>query len=309
MRCEDAIKYFAKKNYKFRYVLQNIGTINEIVKVSKIPYDTTQKLQKRDFCLSDFYGSWIQMKLKLESLKNNTQNVTDLAAQLKTALVKREPSLLSPAMLCAIYLDGRFPNELTDSQIALVKGTLVQLWDRFKLVTTVKDITTTTTEVINTSDDILEEYLKSKDGASDASACEEIASTRIILEPNLRLTGNELIMELSRFETVEKRAPAKAPCLELWENRKKKFPELYILASVINGIPPTQASVERCFSALSYIINTRRCSLSHESLEDILVVKLNENMVESIFQNDLQQLKESFDMKLIPEPEGEPEVL
>lgn len=43
------------------------------------------------------------------------------------------------------------------------------------------------------------------------------------------------------------------PIRVLWENIKDTYPELNELASIINSIPPTQASVERSFSMRNVI--------------------------------------------------------
>jgi len=41
------------------------------------------------------------------------------------------------------------------------------------------------------------------------------------------------------------------------------------LAQIVLAIPPTQVSVERCFSALSFILSEKRNSLSPENLNTL----------------------------------------
>jgi len=54
-----------------------------------------------------------------------------------------------------------------------------------------------------------------------------------------------------------------------------KSPHLTEIAKVVLATPATQVSVERSFSALNFILNERRTSLSAENINTLLVVKLN----------------------------------
>ena len=76
----------------------------------------------------------------------------------------------------------------------------------------------------------------------------------------------------------------KESILKFWKNKKNDFPELHAVACVINGLPPTQATVERSFSVLALIYNNRRSQLSQNMLENILRIKLNAEIVSSIFE-------------------------
>lgn len=44
------------------------------------------------------------------------------------------------------------------------------------------------------------------------------------------------------------------------------------------AIPPTQASVERTFSALALVLTSHRTNLGDEILENILLVRLNHDL-------------------------------
>lgn len=69
---------------------------------------------------------------------------------------------------------------------------------------------------------------------------------------------------------------------DFWEANKTKWPELYLLAQVLFSIPATEVNTERFFSHLNFILNKFRNKLSDESLEHILLIKLNPDM----FYND-----------------------
>lgn len=295
LRCEKTIKYFARSNKKFRYVLQKWTIIEELVAVLKYAYDATQAIQKQEYSLSDFYASWIKMKLKLE-IAVEKESKTNLAFHLYEALKKREASLFNQGMLCAIYLDGRFRKELTADQTALAKFILVTLWERVCALKSEQPSVIENDQIQNISDDILEEYLARKEDESIASSSS--VNTAIDASslgkmdkrsPNFKMNGNQLRICFAEYEKI-KRPEAKVSSLQWWETLKNDFPEMYILAIIINGIPPSQTTVERSFSAFSLIVTPKRYNISERLLEDILTIKLNQNMLKNIYDEDLTNL-------------------
>jgi hAT family C-terminal dimerisation region len=52
-------------------------------------------------------------------------------------------------------------------------------------------------------------------------------------------------------------------------------PNLYQLSQDILAVPPTQISVERAFSDLGLILTSRRNRLADNTIENLLVCKLN----------------------------------
>lgn len=99
-----------------------------------------------------------------------------------------------------------------------------------------------------------------------------------------------LIM-FGEFENKIKRLHHTVDIISFWKEQKNSYPELYALSTILNSVPPAQAAVERCFSALSFVYNCRRCKLTMEHLEDILIIRLNKHMVNDIFDNDVMSLK------------------
>ncbi|XP_043867344.1 uncharacterized protein LOC122757843 [Drosophila mojavensis] len=63
--------------------------------------------------------------------------------------------------------------------------------------------------------------------------------------------------------------------LNFWRERKSTHPELYALSKVCFAIPPTQVTIERAFSSLKLVLADNRNRLNHDTLENILLVKLN----------------------------------
>lgn len=81
---------------------------------------------------------------------------------------------------------------------------------------------------------------------------------------------NAIYTDIENFDEVYGRLPLNNNILEFYHIIKFRKPHLYILAT-----PATQVSVERAFSALNFILTEKRNKLSRESLNSLLVVKLN----------------------------------
>ncbi|KAK3922771.1 LOW QUALITY PROTEIN: Zinc finger BED domain-containing protein 4, partial [Frankliniella fusca] len=64
-----------------------------------------------------------------------------------------------------------------------------------------------------------------------------------------------------------------------WEERKIKYPELYEVAKVVHAIPATQVSVERLFSALSFVMHYLRSNLTGQMIEDLVLILNNSHLV------------------------------
>lgn len=69
---------------------------------------------------------------------------------------------------------------------------------------------------------------------------------------------------------------------EFWRNFHHKNQEVGKLVQTALAVPSTQVSVERAFSALSTIITKQRTKLSKETINNILLVKLNSNLLNQI---------------------------
>lgn len=81
------------------------------------------------------------------------------------------------------------------------------------------------------------------------------------------------------FEEIESFNPPRLEpecnILEYWKLKRSVFPNLYKMALVLLAVPASQASVERSFSALKIILSDIRNKLSDESLQNILLLRLN----------------------------------
>lgn len=76
------------------------------------------------------------------------------------------------------------------------------------------------------------------------------------------------------------RVPFDTNILVYWKHSKICDPELGMLLDVALSVPSTQVSVERAFSALSIILTKMRSKLSKDTINNLLLVKLNKNFID-----------------------------
>lgn len=260
----------------FKILIAKWSVLTEIVNVLKIVYDATIAIQIPHFTLSDLFRCWIRIHVKLQKMKDDSGLLTELVDTLLESLKIRKIGLLKhPSMLCAIYLDPRIYRELSENEIQIAKMTLANLNDRIQSLR------------INLSDsvmsnDSIEEYFKQQNDQQTTS--NDTNEKRAHFMQSLDNFRNSLPHESSTNHNKS--------IFEFWEYKKQMYPALYEVSCVINAIPPSQVTVERSFSALSYMFSNRRSNLKQETLENCLMIKLNAGLALSIHQHDMDELKE-----------------
>lgn len=78
--------------------------------------------------------------------------------------------------------------------------------------------------------------------------------------------------------------------LDIWKVLKNECPELYNIATTILSAPSSQVSVERAFSALAIVLDYLRTNLKSETLNNILIIKLNYCLINKIPMNFFENL-------------------
>lgn len=238
-------------------------------------YDATIAIQIPHFTLSDLFRCWIRIHVRLERMKKSSVLQTTLVNTLLQSLEARKIALLkNPAMVCAIYLDPRVYKELSECEIKIAKIHLADLSERISsLRTNMSDSTA--------SCDSIEEYFNKPHHQSNIDTSD---------------TRADLMQSMDNFRFSLQHESTKnhnKTIFEFWESKKEVYPALYEVASVINGIPPSQVTVERSFSALSFLYSNKRSSLKQETLENCLMIKLNAGLALSVHQSDMDELKEN----------------
>lgn len=271
-------------------MLEKWNVFLEIHKVFQIPYEATNALQSASFTLSDFYQSWLRVMYKLQR-QINPESETDFAILLLQRLKLRQPELLNNvAMKCAVYLDPRVRFNLSEIETSMAKMHLEKIYNRIQQLKRVKNDANESArqdnlEEENRDDDSFQKYM-----AANAAAKENSASTNNT-EEVIALFN---IME--QLDVYERSSPFhQMDVLAYWESKKTEWPESYELSTFINSIPPTQTTVERMFSLLSFFFTVRRYNLGAKMLQDILTIKLNEGLAREVNENELAELLESFE--------------
>lgn len=239
--------------------VQNIITILQPFK------KYSKKVQSDEATLTDFFGYWTVLRIKL-SKAPDTDNLSSCLLQ---RMNQYHATLMeNPLIIAAMYLNPSHQRGLVDKKNMAIDF-LCSLHKKILEVESTGSDQTGAISAIETSThdnssfDELEEYLE---------ACASISTIN-----NFPRTAVEEPINLK--DLLEGFCGIKMPhnlsILEFWEKNKLDMPDLYKLATTVFAVPPTQASVERAFSALALVILPRRTNLSDETMQQILLIRLN----------------------------------
>lgn len=285
--CKEAVIYFAKQKKAlpcFELLLFKWNILIEILDVLKLPYEVTNVVQYATFTLSDFYGSWLTMKRNLKKLLQKEDALCGFAQAFSEKVDERDSILLNnTAMISAVYLDPRYKFKLSSDEVRIAKTSLEILFQRIKMM---KESSPPGADDTDEGDSFESECVAS--GLPRAYIGD---STRKTTETFDSVAFEKLFQSYDNVERIHR----KHSLLEFWNERKNEDPVVYQLACIIHSIPPTQATVERAFSTLGYIYNPKRTRLSPRMLENILLIRLNKDLVEPINHRDLNALKNKRD--------------
>lgn len=241
----------------------------DILKPAKV---CTVKLQSAQFTASDFFMEWLEVKLVLQ--KKNHELVYCIVRNMNS----RERGLFSNrAYLCCLFLDARCNVLLQDDDRQAAKKYLIQL--HLHLRNLRKKKTEKSTEIDDSSFIEIEDVSMPN---GKVSPVEELIK-RKGKEKRTSDTQQRCSFEstLDEFETIDV-IPRDSNILKYWETeRNGRFHDLAELAEIVFSLPPTQVTVERCFSTLRFILHELRTRLSDEHLENVLLVKTNTKFFES----------------------------
>lgn len=282
MKCREVFEYFAQTDKSCELLLRKWCVLEDMKNVLHIPYLTTVILQKNDFTLSDFYGCLQIIELKLKQIIQSPKcKRKQLAQSLQRCIHDRKPKLVeTPLMICALFLDPRYKYAIDSDheKVQLAKLTLEHIWDRF-LSSSLSNETEQETSIVDaTPDDNMAKYYEELDlhlneslGLESIGHCSSSSTTRS--------HGKRSIIDaISRYEksVLGLRMKSSESIHSFWETKREEFgSELYEIACIVFAIPPTQASVERDFSALKYMFTDKRYNLRPDLLESLLMIHLN----------------------------------
>lgn len=300
LKCEAVIRHFAKSEHFLKCLIQKWDVLKELKTALELPYMTTVQLQKRDFTLSDFYGCTKLIDMKLtEMINNESEKYTTIFGNLRQCINERtRPLFENPLSLCTIFLDPRYKCDIDRNEVKLqfVEMTLGRLWNKIQIARTGDIPVENNDEPANLSGDAnsLFNELDSQYESELGLRSNEINGAA---RPNYSMKPSELSKQIDKYKnaTANMRLKCSESVHKFWECKKIEFGnEIFEIASVLLAVPPTQAEVERCFSALKFIYTDYRYNLKEDLLENLLLVRLNPDLYYSVKSNDLNQLRQNL---------------
>lgn len=242
------------------------GELKKVMDILAIAYTPSIKLQSEKCTYTDMWGIWNLLLLQL------AKNSSTLAKNILKALNEREHVIKNPVMYAALFLDPRYKAVLnaSEQQIAMIE--LLSLHNK---------IERKRAENHSNEDRYIDE-LELLLMASDINADSPVLET-----PDSQ--NADIQKEFDHFKRLA-RVDKEFPILDFWKQNKTKFPILYQLSQVVFCISNGQTSVERGFSSLDFIYDRRRCNLKSDTLSDILLIRLNQKVLDSLDDSDWNEI-------------------
>lgn len=235
----------------------------------------TKTIQGVQISLSDFYAEWIQLKLKLQSKQHNT-----FVNNLIECMNQRGDDLLGdPLFLSALFLDIRYRVLLNAKPVQkqLAMNQLTLLWKRIcALQPKPQEAENTNAPTGHVGGAEIDSNLM--DAYLDSLESDSHQQTMTTSSENIMFMLQQFNIEAEK----KKREPAIRHPMDYWYENKHAMPELYELAKLVFAVCPTETSVERNFSGLSFVFNRYRGNLSDKTLELIMFVRLNKELFEKV---------------------------
>lgn len=257
------LKQFCDENLNETLTETEWAHVKNIITILEPFNKYSKKLQSEKVTLSDFFGYWTVLRIKMS--KSDDQFSQQLLNQMNNY---HDMLIENPTIIGAVYLDPRYQRGLGNKK-SLAVDFLADLYEKITRIEAFNDasISVEIEENNNHSDGSYEELNEYLDACNSAYGMERTN----YLDARQKITN---ILNDFNGEGL----PLTASVLEYWKEKSNTKPELYKLASVMMTIPPTQTSVERVFSALALVLTSHRTRLGDETLENILLVRLNHDL-------------------------------
>lgn len=272
--CQSVV---ARKGWRDCLLTESEWKCTEFLQSVLAPFEKyTRKLQSNDVTLSDFYGYWTALRIKLAKSQD------ELSKNLLNEMNKFHDTLMqNPAMAGAIYLDPRYQRglkELKPLAIEFLVHLYLKMRNAERLIDEERD---TENQLFESEQNEDAEKSDSFDDMRDyLDACGSI-NIHSDLHSEHRVNDEDIIREkLREFDGANE--SLKLSIWDIWEKRKSKDVELYRLATTVFSIPPTQTTVERAFSALALILTSHRTRLNDDTLQNILLIRLNQDIYNKV---------------------------
>lgn len=286
----NVIGCVAKKSTKNRYVeflliLEKWPELKDLVRILSIPYKATIDLQRQNLTLSDTYGIWFEIKLRLQRTIDNRTSDTGLADILLDKFIGRYGEIYNnPAMKAAIFLDPRYRFGMMRDRLFVddAKEFIKDMHRRLSYLKGIENETVSRTNDNNLSDDFenfdvqseMNRYWDSQASNSELNHLSDFDAALDAFDPP------KLLLKDNLFDYWNNCLPPESCDIELRE-----------VAMAIFAIPPTEIQTERNFSALKRILSDLRGNLSRETLQNILTINLNKDLYLEITKKQIEDMR------------------
>lgn len=235
--------------------------LERALQVLQITYNTTIKLQAEQITLSDYFAIWINMKLKLKKLSN-----LKLAMDIINNLDERErvkQIMESPPVLASVFMDSRYRVLLTSAQKLKAREHLTEIWHRHRKMRDPEERESNDNDCIENDE-------------SHPADLMELLNEKASVGNDIYFGNDEYALQ--RIDLLPQQRDLNDSVLQFWLRQRKSEPILYEIACIVSASAPTQTTVERAFSGLTYILNPYRNRLSDENIDNILTIKQNKDL-------------------------------
>lgn len=278
LELKEFIEMMAVTDKTFKMNDSEWSDLDELHDVLHDCAEFTKTIQGVQISLSDFYAEWIELKLKLQS----KQQITFVANLIKYMDKRGDDLLGDPIVLSALWLDMRYRVLLIAKPIQkqLAMSQLTLLWKRVH----VHSLRSKPEEEDNATSSVAAIFDNDGNDLDLMSAYLESLESKSYL-PSTNTSSEDMMFKLQQFNVEaeqKKREPKTRHPMDFWCENRQNMPELYDLAKLVFAVCPTETSVERNFSGLSYVLNKYRCNLTDKNLETILFVRLNKELFERV---------------------------
>uniref|UniRef100_A0A0A1WM76 Zinc finger BED domain-containing protein 4 n=1 Tax=Zeugodacus cucurbitae TaxID=28588 RepID=A0A0A1WM76_ZEUCU len=234
---------------------------------------TIMQFQQEQLHYGNFYALWLVCKLSTNQIVTTSNSSKDsiiytIGEMLIASMEARTKQLGSNVGFDAsLYLDPRFQHILDGSQKQRAINFLKTLWTQIKIHSPIQNLSLTNSNTSHTEHkesnlDLLDDFLSVGVVKNESTDVHE--KIEMLKLPYMKSSTNDL---------------------NFWKERKSSDPELYALSKICFAIPTTQVTIEPAFSFLKLVLSDNRNRLSHHTLENILLVRLNSAHLDSAIEN------------------------
>lgn len=222
----------------------------------------------------DFYILWKNLLMKMQRIKKN------MSEKFVEALNKRERTMLilnAPPTLACVFLHYKYGVILSESEKSIAVQHIITVWKSIRKLSDNNAVAASTSSTEEHSAYTEDECVDIDDLLTYRRSLRTIVDAETVLNDSTS-AATHAIRRFELFLRSTEPSDSNKTSVEFWCKYKLTEPDLFQVACVINAAAPTQVSVERLFSALSFVLSPQRTRLKDENIDNILVVGQNKEL-------------------------------